>query len=61
MTPFYCNLRRRLRYGFLGVGESCVWYVPISSHVTFWVKLSGIVEDRVQNDLAKDFFEKIEK
>ena len=26
-----------------------------------WVKFSGIVEDRVENDLAKEFFEKIEK
>ena len=55
-------LSRRLRYGFLGVGESC-GMLPIFSHVAepIWVKLSRMIENRVQNDLAKEFVEKFEK
>ena len=37
--------------------------LPILSHGAepIWVKLSGILENRVQNDLAKEFLEKIGK
>ena len=53
---------RRLRYWFLGVGKSCGMF-PIFSHVAepTAMKLSGIVEYGLQNDLAKEFFEKFEK
>ena len=43
-------------------GESrCVALIDSNVAEPIWTKLSGVLEDRVQNVLAKDFFENFEK
>ena len=58
-TAVELDQSRRLWWG---EGESCCQVPKISNMADpIWVKLSGIIVDSAENDLAKEFFGKIEK